>query len=222
MEWWVCSPGGWSQALEFYTGLACGLGLAHTKLVDSWSPGPAVSLQADEMIHLSSMVTGVGCLAPLAAGLHWCDSSHQGKRGLLSLGSEHSHKVSVVQKDHGRPCASSPPHCCKPCLVWAALLYACPCGCHKGGSWPLPGVYCAAGSHSPPAGDLGREQTRTPPRDPCRSPVSCAVNWAVLWLNLTCLELLPHSQFGETSFSLQFHFGLETLSKIKSIKTHFR
>ena len=182
MEWWVCSPGGWSQALEFYTGLACGLGLAHTKLVDSWSPGPAVSLQADEMIHLSSMVTGVGCLAPLAAGLHWCDSSHQGKRGLLSLGSEHSHKVSVVQKGHGRPCVSSPPPCCKPCLVWAALLYACPCGCHKGGSWPLPGVYCAAGSHSPPAGDLGREQTRTPPRDPCRSPVSCAVNWAVLWL----------------------------------------
>ena len=45
----------------------------------------------------------------------------------------------------------------------------------------------------------------------------------VCYLNLTCLEVLLHSQSGETAFSSQLNFGLglDTLSIIDSINVHF-
>lgn len=185
MEWWMCFPVGWSQALEFYTGLACGLDLAHPKLLDLRFSDPLVLLQNRVMytIHFSSIVTGAGWLALLVAVPHYRDWLHRNKQGLSALGSEHSHKVPAVQKGHGRPSVSSLPVSCQPHSVWAALPYACPCGCRKDGSWPPPGVYCAAGGPPPAAAAaLGWERTRSPPQDPARIPVNCAANWAVLWL----------------------------------------
>ena len=182
MEWWVCFPVGWSQALAFYTGLACGLDLAHTKLLDLRFSGPLDLLQnrVGYTIHFSRRVTGVGWLALLVAVPHYHDWLHRSKQGLLALGSEHSHKVSAVQKGHGRPSVSSLPVYCQPRCARAAFRCARPCGCRTDGSWPPPGVCCAVGG--PAAAALGQERTRSPPQGPARSPVNCAANWAVLWL----------------------------------------
>lgn len=145
MEWWVYFPLG--QALKFYSDSACSLGLAHTKLLILLFPDPTVLSQnrVDYMtIRCSSMVLGVGWLALLIGALHFQDWLHRNSEGLLLLGSEHSHKVSAVQKGHGRPFVAFPPLYCKPCSTWAAVLSACPCGSQKDGSWLPPGV-CSAG-----------------------------------------------------------------------------
>lgn len=183
MGWWVCFPVGWSQALEFYARLAYGLDLAHTKLLDLVFPDPMVLFQnhIDYTIHCSSILLGVDWLTLLVGVLHYHDWLHWNKEHLLLLGSEHSHKVSAVQKGHGRPFVSFPPLYYKPHSVWV-VLSACPCGCHKDDSWLPPGVYSLSWAHSPPAGTLRREQTRIPPRGPSQVLVNCAANWAVLGL----------------------------------------
>lgn len=134
------------------------------------------------MVHCSIGVLGLHWSVQLVGVLHYCDWLHRKKQGLLSLGSEQFHKILVVQKGHGRLFVAFPPLCCKPHSVWVAVLFVCPCGCQKDGSWLPPGVYSAGWPHSPPAGALGREQTRIPPQDPSWIPVSYVANWAVLWL----------------------------------------
>lgn len=82
MEWWVGFPAGWSQALDFYAGLAYGLELAHTKLWNLLFPDPMVLFQnhVDYKIHCSSLVLGVGWSAQLAGVLHYHDWLHWKKQ----------------------------------------------------------------------------------------------------------------------------------------------
>lgn len=155
------------------------------------------------------MVPEVGWLALWVGVLYHYDWLHWDKQDLFHLCSEHSRKGSDVRRGHERPFVSFPPLCCKPHSVWA-VLSACPCGCQKHDSLLPPAVSAAKWVHSLLVGSPGREKTRTPPQGLSGVLGNCAANQADL--NLTCLEVLPHNQVGETAVSAKLHFGLDILS----------
>lgn len=178
---WACCPAGRSRAPASYTGLACGLDSACTKLFDLRLPDPGALLPGPEACatHGSGTAAAGGCSAPPGAGRRYQDRH---RRGLSPRGSGPAREASAARRGHARPCAASPPPRRRPRCRPAAPWCACPCGCRKGGSWLPPGVCSAGGARSPRAGAPRRGQTRTPPRGPSRSPASCAANLAVLGL----------------------------------------